>query len=121
MTADYMAPELRITLIVVSVLALMYMIRKIRHSKMNISDSIFWIVFSVLLILISVFPIIIFFFAKLLGIQSPQNFLFLLMIGILAFKVFIMSIKVSQLQDKITALVQKIAIHDFEKDKEDSL
>jgi hypothetical protein len=121
MTSEYMAPELRLTLIFVSVLALVYIIRKIRHSKMNISDSIFWIVFAVLLILISVFPIIIFFFAKILGIQSPQNFLFLLMIGILTFKVFTMSIKISQLQDKLTALVQKIAIHDFEKDKEDSL
>ena len=115
-----MAIELRVTLIILSVLALIYIVRRIRHSKVNINDTIFWIVFAVLLILISIFPIIIFFFAGLLGIQSPQNFLFLLIIGILTLKIFTMSVKVSELQDKITALVQKTAIHDFKEDDKDN-
>jgi len=113
-----LAIELRVTLIIVSVLALIYIINRIRHSKVNINDTIFWIVFAVLLILISVFPMIIFFFAGLLGIQSPQNFLFLLIIGIMMLRIFTISVKVSVLQDKLTALVQKTAIQDFKEDKE---
>jgi Uncharacterized conserved protein len=111
--------QLQITLIVVSVLAILYVVRKIRHSKMNISDSIFWIVFAILMILIAVFPVIIFFLASLLGIHSPNNFLFLLVIAILLLKIFLMSIKVSQLQDKLSELVQKSAILKFDQEKKD--
>lgn len=120
MSQGFMAPQLQITLIVASVLAILYVAQKIRHSKMNITDSIFWIVFAVLMIVIAVFPVIVFFFANLLGIHSPNNFLFLLIIAILLLKIFLMSLKVSQLQDKLSELVQKSAIFTFEKDKKDS-
>lgn len=109
--------ELSVLLIAVSILTLLYIVRKIRHSKMNISDSIYWIVFSVLMIIFSVFPQIIISIASLIGIQSPQNLLFLLIIGLLVLKVFLMAIKMSQLQDKITLLAQKFAIEEFEKEK----
>lgn len=118
--AEFMPLQLQITLIVVSVLAILYVVHKIRHSKMNISDSIFWIVFAVLMILIAIFPAIVFFFANLLDIQSPNNFLFLLIIAVLLLKIFLMSLKVSQLQDKLSELVQKTAIFNFEQDKKDS-
>jgi hypothetical protein len=111
-----MSTELRIFLIIVSVLALLYVVRKIRHSKMNISDSVFWIVFAVVMILLSIFPGIIEFLSWVLGIQSPQNLLFLLIIGLLVLKIFLMAIKLSQLQDKITLLAQKFAIEEFEKE-----
>ena len=111
-----MSTELRIFLIIVSVLALLYVVRKIRHSKMNISDSVFWIVFAVVMILLSIFPGIIEFLSWVLGIQSPQNLLFLLIIGLLVLKIFLMAIKMSQLQDKITLLAQKFAIEKFEKE-----
>ncbi len=112
--------QLQITLIVVSALAILYVIHKIRHSKMNISDSIFWIVFAVLMIVIAVFPVIIFFLANLVGIHSPNNFLFLLIIAILLLKIFLMSIRVSQMQDKLSELAQKAAIFSFERDKKDT-
>lgn len=118
--AEFMPLQLQIMLIVVSVLAILYVVHKIRHSKMNISDSIFWIVFAVLMILIAIFPAIVFFFANLLDIQSPNNFLFLLIIAVLLLKIFLMSLKVSQLQDKLSELVQKTAIFNFEQDKKDS-
>jgi hypothetical protein len=82
---------------------------------MNISDSIYWIVFAILLVIFSIFPQIIIFLAPLVGIQSPQNLLFLVIIGLLTFKLFLMAIKMSQMQDKITLLAQKVAIDEFEK------
>lgn len=113
-----MAIQLRIILIVVSVLTLFYTLRKIRQSKMNISDSLFWIVFALLLIIFSVFPQVIFFLANIAGIQSPQNLLFLVIIALLALKMFLMSLKISQLNDKITDLAQKTAIYMFEKEQD---
>ena len=47
---------LRIVLIVVSVATTILIMRRIRQSKLQIEDSIFWIGFSFILILFSIFP-----------------------------------------------------------------
>ena len=114
-----MALELRIVLIVISVLVLIYILRKIAKSKLNISDSIFWIVFALLLLLLSIFPQIAFFFAGLLGIETPLNFIILFFMALLILKIFLMTIKISELAEKNKVLAQKIAFHEYEREKED--
>ncbi len=107
--------ELRITMIVISVLVLVYVLAKIRASKMSIVDSIFWIVFALLLIVLAVFPIISTFLSSLIGIQTPFNFILLFIIAILLLKIFLMSIQISQQNEKIKLLDQKIAFEEFER------
>lgn len=46
----------RIVLIVVSLGTMGYMLRKIHQAKMQIEDSLFWFLFSALLLVLSVFP-----------------------------------------------------------------
>lgn len=108
---------LRIILIVVCLLTLIFLIRKIRQAKVQIEDSLFWIFFSAGLLLISIFPQIADFMAKVLGIYSTVNFLFLFIIFILLIKIFNMNIHISQLENRVKELVQKIAID--EKDKKE--
>lgn len=109
---------LRIILIVVCLLTLIFLIRKIRQAKVQIEDSLFWIFFSAGLLLISIFPQIADFFAKLLGIYSTVNFLFLFIIFILLIKIFNMNIHISQLENRLKNLAQSVAI--YEKTQEDS-
>lgn len=109
---------LRIILIVVCLLTLIFLIRKIRQAKVQIEDSLFWIFFSAGLLIISIFPQIADFFAKLLGIYSTVNFLFLFIIFILLIKIFNMNIHISQLENRLKNLAQSVAIH--EKTEEDS-
>ncbi|HBU12007.1 MAG TPA: DUF2304 domain-containing protein [Clostridiales bacterium] len=113
---------LRIVLIIASLLALIYVLRKIRQAKINIVDSIYWIVLAALFMLLSVFPGIAYFFSNLLGIQSPINFILLFIIAMLFLKVFLLSIRVSQQDEKIKRLAQRIALTEFEerKKKEDN-
>jgi len=47
--------------------------KRVRRFKLQIENSIFWIIFSLLLILVAVFPDPMFWLAELLGIQSPAN------------------------------------------------
>ena len=47
---------LRIVLIVSSILMLIYMLKKVKKSKVQIEHTIFWIIFGVFLILISLIP-----------------------------------------------------------------
>lgn len=71
-----MSIVLRIILIVASLLTILYMMRKIRQSKVQIEDSIFWVIFSVILLVVSIFPGLADFFTRLLGIYSTVNLSF---------------------------------------------
>ena len=107
----------RIILIVVSLLTTFFILRRIRQSKVQIEDSIFWIVFSFLLIILSVFPQIADFCSSLLGIYSTVNFIFLVVIFVLIVKIFLMTIRISQLDTKVRTLTQKFAIEEKRKEE----
>ena len=51
-----MTLTLRILLILSSVLASCTVVRRIRKSKMQIDDAVFWVLFSLVLIVLAVFP-----------------------------------------------------------------
>lgn len=113
-----MSMILRAALLLFSVLTLLYFLNVIRKSKVQIEDAVFWIVVSIFWILLSLFPQILTFFAKLMGVQSPVNFLYLVMLFILIIKNFSLTIKVSMLQAKLYSLGENYAIEkNIEKDK----
>ncbi|MCI7796190.1 MAG: DUF2304 domain-containing protein [Lachnospiraceae bacterium] len=105
-----MTMQLRMVLIVVSVVTTWLILRKIRMSKMRIEDSIFWIGFSLMLIVFSVFPEIVYWMSDLSGTQTPVNFIFLFMIFVLILRMFRLTVKISQLETKVRDLTQRIAI-----------
>lgn len=109
---------LRIMLIAVSILTMNWVVKRIRKSQMRIEDSLFWIIFSLFLVLISLFPKIIHFGARLTGVQSDVNFLFLLIIFILIVQMFRMSITISQLTSKVDKIAQSIAVKELEAENE---
>lgn len=100
----------RSILIAASLCTMLLMLKRIRNSKVLIEDVIFWIIFSVLLLVMSIFPVIGDVLAGLLGIYSTVNFIFLFMIFILLIREFSMTIKISQMENKIKELTQEIAI-----------
>ncbi len=110
-----MSVALRILLIVVSVMNTLNILRRIRKSKLQIEYSIFWLLFSMVLIVISVFPQIVIKLAQLIGFQSPANMVFLLVIFALMFKSFQSTLEISQLQYKIEELTQKIALEEHKE------
>lgn len=112
-----MTSTLRIVLIIVSIVTTIMIMRKIRQSKLQIEDSIFWIGFSSILILFSVFPVIPNLLARLAGTYTTANFIYLAVIFLLIIKMFHMSIKQSQLETKIKDLAQKIALDENESMK----
>lgn len=112
-----MSLSLRIILILASLLTMFFMMKRIRQSKVQIEDSIFWIIFSFILIVVSIFPMIADWLTGLLGIYSTVNFVFLLVIFILLMKVFLMTIRISQLDTKVRELTQKIAIDENQREQ----
>ena len=114
-----MTPVFRIILIVVSILSTWYILKKIRQSKLQIEYAIFWIIFSGVLVIISLFPWLVSLFTRLLGMQLPVNFVFMVFIFILLVKLFMMTIELSTLENKVKDLTQELAL--AEKELRDEL
>lgn len=110
-----MGVYLRISLLIMCLLTFAYIRRKIRKSQMRVEDSLFWIGFSSVLVLLSIVPDIAYWAADILQIQSPSNFIFLLVLFLLLMQSFLLSVKVSQLENKLKSFIQKYAIEQKEK------
>lgn len=74
----------------------------------------------ILMIVMAVFPEIIYWITVRLGVISPVNFVYLFIIAVLLIKSFMMTIEISMLENKVKDLVQQIAIDGKERsdDKE---
>ena len=101
---------LRVVLLVVSFLTFWYVVRKIRKSQFQIGDSVFWVFFFLLIFGLGAFPSVGVFFSTLLGFDSPVNFILVAIIFVLLLKIFLQSFQISQLDNKIKTLSQRIAL-----------
>ncbi len=109
-----MSVTLRILLFAVSVSVVLFVLRKIRRAQLNIDDSIYWILFSLLVLILSIFPQIAVWASELLGVQSPANFVFLVMIFMVLMKLFYVSIDLSIQKHRLNHLVQNLALLDLQ-------
>ena len=112
--------SLRILLIAVALISSGSMLRKIRKSKLQIEYTLFWVIFSVLLILMAIFPGVVQVVANWFGINSPANLVFAAIIFILLVKVFLMTVELSNLEVKLKELAQKFAL-DHESVESDNI
>jgi len=101
---------LNILLIIGSVFTFLFIMRLIRKSSVRIEDTFFWIFFSVVLILLSLFPDIAYIVANRLGFQAPINLVYVVIIFVLIVNQFAMSLKISRLTIKQKELAQQVAI-----------
>lgn len=110
-----MSIVLRVFLIVSSVISFIFCIRKIKQSKLKVTNSAIWLCGSLCLILMSIFSGLIGKISEKLGFISPVNFVFLIIIGFLLVQNFIDNIRISTLNDKVKDLNHYIALKDLEK------
>lgn len=114
-----MGISLRIFLLACALLGLVYILRKIKKSEIQVADTIFWFFFIGSFVLLAVVPQIAFFFSSVLGFQSPANLIFLYVVGVLLMREFSMTVKVARLRQKVNALIQEVALKDVKDGKED--
>ena len=101
---------LGIFLIVGSVLTAVYVLIRIRKSKMSMESSVFWILFSLVLVVLGIFPDIAVWFASLLQVQSTVNLVYLVIIFLLLVKVFVQDQRIARLEGQATRLTQTYAL-----------
>ena len=109
---------LRVCLIVGSLITAVYVLRRVRHAKIQIEDTIFWLLFSGVLLVLAVFPGIAYWASRLLGFQSPINFVYIVVIFLLLVKQFLLSIRISQLDSKVRILTEQVALNQEKQERE---
>ncbi|WP_278453283.1 DUF2304 domain-containing protein [Thomasclavelia spiroformis] len=105
-----MSLTLQITLILMSILLFLILIRNVKKGKLRSDYAIGWIICSILLIIVSIFPQIAYFGAKVLDVISTANIVFAFMILMLIILVYVLFSKVSMLEEKQKNLIQELAI-----------
>lgn len=109
-----MSLALRVLLVIGSAVTFYIVVTNVRKERIQIEDSIFWIVLSAFLLLCAIFPSIPTFFSNLFGFMSASNFVFLAAIAILLIKEFSSSAEISKLKQKVNRMAQAIALRDNE-------
>ena len=105
-----MSTTMRILLIAGSLLTAFYVLRRVRKSRMRTEDSVFWLVFSLVLVLMGVLPDLVTRLASRIGVMSAANLVFLIVIFLLIIKLFLMDQRISALQRQTVETAQSVAI-----------
>ena len=121
-------PIIRVCLVLGSLITATYILRRVRLAKVQIEDTIFWLLetepdmelvpVSGILLILAIFPGIAYWAAYLLGFQSPINFVYIVIIFLLLAKQFFMSIRLSQLDSKVRILTQRVALNEEKIERE---
>lgn len=116
-----MSVTLRLVLVAVSLVTVVFVVRRIRRSQLQLDDALFWLIFAFAVLLSSIFPQVFYVLADFVGIASPSNFVFLFFIFVLLIKCFSMSIRISQSDMRVRELTQHLAIEKFERHDNDKM
>lgn len=105
-----MSRILEILILIGTFVSVIYILLRIHKLKIKMEDTVFWICFAVLIAILGTIPEVASWMATLLGIQSPINLVFLVIIGLLIEKLFTVSVTLSMLEEKVTILSAELAI-----------
>lgn len=104
-----MSVSLRVGLLIASIMVMILIIMTIVKKKLNIKYSIVWMLWSLLSLLMAIFPESFYGLSDILGIEMPVNAVFLIMIALLYGLSFYSYIMVSKHNDEIIQLTYEVS------------
>ncbi len=111
-----MSGTLRIWLIIAALVLFAIVCVMVRRERIRVADSAFWVVFSLVVLFFAIFPQVAYWLTSLVGIQSPSNLVFAVIIAILILIDMASSAKISRLTAKLEELSSKLALDEDETD-----
>lgn len=105
-----MSVRLRVTLIICLVIVAIYIIRMVRHKKIDFKYSLAWLFIELCILVLVIWPVLLEKLSDKLGIASSMNMLFFFGFTLAVVIIFSLSISVSKLSDRVRKLSQEIAI-----------
>lgn len=107
----------KIYFIIIAVFALIYVIVEVRKKKFSIKESFWWVVASLVMLFLAIFPYSIDKLAKVFHVDYGPSLLFVFCIVFLTFINFRNSKRIAEQQEKIIELAQQLAILKEEQKK----
>lgn len=105
-----MSDTLKVLILIGVFVSVIYILLRIQKLKIKMEDTIFWIFFAIVIAVLGTIPQVAFWASAVLGIQSPANLVYLIIICLLVEKLFTVSMTISMLEEKITILSAELAI-----------
>lgn len=105
-----MSLPIRIGLLIGALGMFLYVVRGVQKAKFRAQETFFWLFLTFVFLVLSIFPGIAETISALLGIASPVNLVFLVVIFQLLFKLFTLDRKVAKMEHQLVELVQRLAI-----------
>lgn len=96
--------------VIIAIILMIYIVHVVRKNKLSIKASFWWLVGSVIILLLSIFPYSINWLAEIFGIAYPPALLLTLAVVFLLFINFQDSRHISEQQAKITELAEQVAL-----------
>ena len=112
-----MSTGLQIVLLIGALSMLIYVFRGVRKSSLKAQETFFWLLLTVVFVLLSIIPGIAEIFSSWLGVSSPVNLVYLIVIFLLLVKLFMMDRKTAKMEHQMTQLVQSIAIRNLDQEQ----
>ncbi len=109
---NIVAIGLRLVLLAGAVFILAFVLLKIRRAQLQTTDAVFWFLFAGCLVLLAIFPQIVYHLAGFIGVESPANLVFLLILGILIIRLLNITVETARLKQKLDRTVQHIALQE---------
>lgn len=98
--------------VIVALLFLLLVGILLRSRKLREKYAALWIVVGLLSIILALFPALLAWSARLVGVQIPSNLLFVLAIAMLLGVVLQLSLEVSRIEDRMRVLAEHVAVLD---------
>lgn len=111
--------KIQIFLILITMLCFVILAKNVKRQKMKTDYAVLWLGLSFSLIIIAVFPSLVYFVSDLLGIETAVNSVFLIIIFLMGLLIYSLYLKVSIIEEKQKNIIQEFAIYKKEMEGKD--
>jgi len=102
--------KLQIIAAIILFLGLLCLVSMIRRRKLDIKYALSWMLMIVLMLIVDIFPPILSLISYFFGIATPVNTLFFLGFIFSLVLIFVLTVSVSRLSDRVRQMSQALAI-----------
>lgn len=102
---------------VIVILALCIIINMIREKKLELRYALAWLGVGIAILILDCFPQVITWLATKMGVASPINMLFFLGFCFALVIIFVLTIAVSKMSNRVKQLAQELALYEKENQR----
>ncbi len=99
------------------ILAMLVIVNMIRKRNLELKYALAWMAVIISMLIVDIFPAILSLISYLFGIATPVNTLFLLGFVFALALIFVLTVTVSRLSDRVRQLSQAVALNEKEIEK----